>query len=220
MKEKYFNIITYSLLVIYILLGLLISIFTKYNILFKSFYMLLLLLPGISGVLFHKNKTNGLLLIAISIVIMLVIMRIISINKCFIILSCIGIIYIGINVIINNLFIPDRYTFNRDNRFYWSLFSETKDIVSNTKFNGCTIWSIFGSTTLDIYQSKLEDNSVIRVISIFGSTNIVAKENMNIILSSKNILGDSMNYISVKKNNRSKDLYIKSLTILGSLKIR
>ena len=218
--EKKFNIVTFIMLIIYLLVALSLIIFTKINIFFKGWYLLLLLIPSISRLFFYKNKVNSIASLLTIITIYLTIIKKIEFNKCFIILICIGIITIGINIIINSIFVPDYYTFNRDTRFYWSLFSETKEVVSNVNFNGCTIWSIFGSTTLNLYQSKLEDNSVINVISIFGSTNIMVKENTNIILKSINIIGDSKNLVPENNNKKSKNLIIRSKTIFGSFRVR
>ena len=218
--EKKFNIVTFILLDLYIITALILSLCTKINIFFKGWYLLLILIPCISRLLFYKSRINSLMALASIIVVYLTIINKLEFNKCFIILICIGIITIGMNVVINSIFVPDYYTFNRDTRFYWSLFSETKEVVSNVKFNGCTIWSIFGSTTLNLYQSKIEDNSVIKVVSIFGSTNVMVKENTNIILKSINIFGDSKNLVPESKNKKSKNVYIKSKSIFGSFRVR
>ena len=220
MFEKVFNIIVSICFIIYLVIALLFSLIGNVNILFKGWYLLLLLIPSISGLLFHKNKLSNMLLILVTVTIYLTIVKVFSINKCFIILACLGIIYIGIDIVVSNLFVPNRYSFNRSGRFYWSLFSETKDIVSNTNFDGGTIYSFFGTTTLDIYQSKLDDNSVIKVISIFGSSNIIVPENSNVILSSTNIIGDSRIMVKNKANKKAKNIYVNSITLLGSLKIR
>ena len=220
MFEKIFNVTTQILFIIYIIVALVLKIFTSYNLFFKGWYLLIILIPSISALLFHKNRLNSLLIIGIIITVYLTISKVLGINKCFIILACLGIIYLGLNIIISNLFIPKIYTFNKNNRFYWSLFSETRDVVSNTTFNGGTIWSIFGSTTLDLSQSRIEDYSVIKVISIFGSSNVVIPSSVNVLLNSINILGDSKNMITSEKNKKNNDVYIKSITILGSLKLR
>ena len=103
--EKKFNIVTFILFDLYVLIALILMLFTKINIFFKGWFLLLFLIPGISRLLFYKNKSNSLMGILDIITIYLTLINVLDFNKCFIILICIGIITIGLNIIINNIFI-------------------------------------------------------------------------------------------------------------------
>ena len=70
-------------------------------------------------------------------------------------------------------------------------------------------------------NTKIEKNSTLKVLSIFGETEIFLPDNVEVITSSSNILGGTENLrktdTSSKKTNK---IYIETLSILGNTRIR
>lgn len=139
---------------------------------------------------------------------------------CFIIITSLAIIYIGINIIKNILFIPNYETTNSEINFYNTILGEDIEKLNNILFTGCTIWTIFGTMTLDLTNAKIEEDCFIKVFNLFGSTNIITDNNIDIIKNGKTIIGDSNNIKDNKTRKKNKTLRIKSLNILGSLKVK
>ena len=96
----------------------------------------------------------------------------------------------------------------------------TEEKVEN-KFSGGNTKVVFGYLSLDLRNTKIEKNSTLKVLSVFGETEIFLPENVEVITSSSNILGGAENLrktdTTSKKNNK---IYIETLSILGNTRIR
>lgn len=218
MKEKILNITLYIEYIIYIIVALILKFVFKQNILFKGWYLIIFIIPILTNIIFRKKKINNILLLIALICIEICILNIININRLFIILLSLAIIYVSINIISNILSIKN-YNESIDVTFYHTLFGEDYEKLNNIEFKGCNIWSIFGSTTLDLVNAKIEDNAVIKVFNLLGSTNIITKDDINIIKNGKTIIGESKNTKDNKTRKKNKTILIENKTILGSLRI-
>ncbi len=220
MKEKILNITLYIEFFIFIIVGTVLKLTTKINILFNGWWLIIIMIPLLSNILFRKNRINSFLILLIVTSFLLYFLKVIDLNKCFIIIACLAIIYIGINIIKNILFTPNYETTNNDINFYNTILGEDIEKLNNVTFNGCTIWTLFGNMTLDLVNAKIEEDSFIKVFNLFGSTNIITDDNIDIIKNGKTIIGDSNNLKNNKTRKKNKILKIKSLNILGSLKVK
>ena len=110
--EKIYNVITAILFSIYALIALIFVLFLpKYNILFPGWWTLIIIIPSLGSLLFQHNKGTSLYLLILGVCLLLMNLQILSFNKCFTILICLAIIFIGINIVKTTLKIPNNVWF-------------------------------------------------------------------------------------------------------------
>lgn len=220
--EKIYNVVTAILFSVYALIALIFVLFLpKYNILFSGWWTLIIIIPSLGSLLFQHNKGTSLYLLILGICILLTNLQILNFNKCFTILICLAIIFIGINIVKTTLKIPNKKDSNtKFVPFYYAFLGSTEEKVEN-KFSGGNTKVVFGYLSLDLKNTKIEKNSTLKVLSIFGETEIFLPDNVEVITSSSNILGGTENLrkadTSSKKTNK---IYIETLSILGNTRIR
>lgn len=220
MKEKIFNTIIATSLITYAITAILTSIIKDVNIFFKGWWTLIFILPALGMLLFQSNKKSSLFIIILGIIVFLTMNKLLTINKCFIILLSLVIIFLGINIIEVTFRIPkkkkstEKYLPN-----YYAIFGSVEE-KNSTKFVGGRVHSIFGQVFLDLTNAKIENESTIKVLSIFGSSEIVLPKNVEVITSSKSTLGSDENYQSTNSRGRKNKVYIESVNILGSTKLK
>ena len=220
MKEKIFNTIIATALITYAITAILTSVIKDVNIFFKGWWTLIFILPAIGMLFFQRNKKSSLFIILVGIIILLGVYKVLTINKCFIILLSLVIIFIGINIIQITFRIPKKK--NTAEKYlpnYYAIFGSA-DEKNSTNFSGGRIHSIFGQVILDLTDSKIEDGSTIKLLNIFGSSELLLPRNVEILSSSKSTLGSSENYKSSKSRGRRSKVYIESVNILGGTKVK
>ena len=219
--EKIYNVGTATIFSIYALIALILTIFLpKYNIFFSGWWTLFIILPSLGSVLFYKNKLTSLYVLTIGILILLGCNDILSLNKCFTILLCLGIILIGISIIKSTIKIPQKKDSNTKYvPFYYTILGATEEKCI-TPFEGGTVKVCFGHLILDLSNAKITNNSTLNVTSIFGTTELILPEEVEAITNNVNVLGGTENLKNVAKSKNKKKLYIESMSILGSTKIK
>lgn len=219
--EKIYNVSTAIIFSIYALIALILTvILPKYNIFFNGWWTLLLIIPSLGSLFFQNNKGFSLYTLITGILLLLSSNNIFSFKKCFTILLCLAIIFIGINIIKVTLKIPEKKSGNiKYVPFYYTLFGSTEEKVE-TKFQGGYTKLVFGYLCLDLRNAKIEKNSTLKVLSIFGETDILLPENVEVITTNTNILGGTENLKDSTQTKKSSKLYIESISILGNTRIK
>lgn len=218
--EKIYNIVAATAFSTYAFIALIFTIFIpKYNILFNGWWALMIIIPALGSVLFHRNKGVSLYMLILGILLILTCNKVIPFNKCFTILVCLGIIFIGINIVKATIKVPERKDSNtKIVPFYYAFLGSTDESVT-TNFNGCSTKVIFGYLGLDLRNAKIENNATIKVLSVFGETELLLPSNIEVITSNTNILGGTEHLKNTQEKTKNK-IYIESISILGSTRIK
>lgn len=220
--EKTYNIIIASIISIYAFIELIFVIFIpKYSILFPGWWTLIIMLPSLGNILFQRNKASSLYIFIIGLLLLLVSFDILTIKKCFTILICLGIMFIGISIIKTTLKIPEKKnSIIKYVPFYYTFLGSTEEKVT-TSFVGGTTKVLVGYLLLDMRNAQIEDNATLKVTSIFGTTEIYLPENIEVVTNNTNILGGTENLKqSTTNKKKQKKIYIESVSIFGSTKIK
>lgn len=219
--EKIYNIIVAITISTYALIEIIFLIFLpKYNILFPGWWTFIIMLPSLGNLLFQRNKASSLYIFLIGLLLLLFSLEIISLNKCFTILLCLGIIFLGIDIIKTTFKIPEnKKSIIKYIPFYYTCLGSTEEKVT-TKFVGGTTKVLAGYLLLDLREAKIEDNSTLKVSSIFGTTEIYLPDNLEVVTNNTNILGGTENLKQVDKKTNKKKIYVESISIFGSTKLR
>ena len=219
--EKIYNISSSILYITYITIALILYLkLPKYNIFFPGWWTLILIIPSLGSLLFQNNKGFCLYTLIMGILLLLSSNSIITYNKCFTILICLAIIFIGIDIIIVTLRIPEKKKSNTKYiPFYYAFFGSTDEKVES-KFIGGYTKLVFGHLSLDLSSAKIEKNSTLKVLSVFGETEIILPSNIEAITTNTNILGGTENLKNSSSSKKSNNIYIESISILGNTKIK
>lgn len=219
--EKIYNIITGTLFSIYALVALILTIFLpKYNIFFDGWWTLFIILPSLGSLLFYRNKLTSLYTLTIGILILLGCNDVIGLKKCFTILLCLGIILLGINIVKATIKIPAKKDSNTKYvPFYYAILGATEEIIA-VPFDGGTVKVCFGHIILDLSSAKITHNSTLNVVSIFGTTELILPSDVEVVNKNTNIIGGTENLKTPSKSKNKKKIYIESMSILGSTKIK
>lgn len=219
--EKIYNISTAILISIYSLIAIILVIaMPKYSIFFPGWWTLLIIIPSLGSLLFQNNKGFSLYTLLASILILLSCNSILSLKKCFTILICLAIIFIGINIIKVTIKAPAKKDSNNKYiPFFYAVLGSTEERIES-KFSGCYTKLIFGYLGLDLRNAKIEKNSTIKVLSIFGETEILLPENTELITTSTNILGGTENLKTNASSKKTTKIYIESISVLGNTRIK
>ena len=221
MKEKIYNITISLICCIYAITTLVLLIIQpKYNLLFPGWWTFIIIFPALGNILFQSNKVSGTYMLISGILLLLANLEIITFIKCFTILVCLGIIILGINIIKITLNLPtNRKDTNKTLPIFYTIFGATEELASTTLSEGGKVIAICGATTIDMKNSKLKRDIVIKTKSVLGTVELLFPDNVEVISNSKNILGESLNYKKTEEKNKIK-IYVDSTSILGSTKIK
>ena len=125
----------------------------------------------------------------------------------------------SIDIIIVTLRIPEKKKSNTKYiPFYYAFFGSTDEKVES-KFSGGYTKLVFGHLSLDLSSAKIEKNSTLKVLSVFGETEIILPSNIEAITTNTNILGGTENF-KKSSSKKSNNIYIDSISILGNTKIK
>lgn len=222
MKEKVWNIMVAIGMIIYALVAILLLIVADKNIFFDGWWTLILILPACGSLLFQSNKRSSFFILLVGIDLLLTCLKVLTVNKCFIILLSLVIIFIGLNIIFVTLNKPAKKDgIIKNVPLYYAIFGVIEEYLPMVKFDGGRIISLFGSSVIDFTNTKIENNANLKVKSIFGSSEIVLPENVEVVSKNINILGGTENYKqNHNKRGRKIRLYVDSFSLFGSFKIR
>lgn len=98
-------------------------------------------------------------------------------------------------------------------------FAEQKVSKDDEDFRGVSLDSVFGSIVLDLRNSRISNEAVIKASSIFGGIEIILPTNVNVKVKATPIFGGVSNKISNKKENQN-TLYIDAFCMFGGVDIK
>lgn len=219
MKERVFNLILCGVTLIYFVLAIMLYIlFPKYNIFFDGWWVLIILIPSLSNLIFAHHKLHSLYFLLVSIFIYLSIYNVID-NKLFLLLTVsMAVILLIIGFIIDIVRGPNKKDTSKSVPIYTTIIGVGEEIIK-TDFDGGFISTIFASNIIDLRNAKISNKSTIVTKTIFGSTEILLPDNFDVEMDNVNILGETENIKNSSKKNKNK-IYIESTSILGSTKIK
>lgn len=225
MKEKIYHVIISIFLFIVgiLIIGNAFSIW-KFNVFFKGWWALFIIIPALESFLFQNGKSASFYALLLGVGIILYNQEIINFDILWKTLLACFIVLIAINLFIS-IFRKDKVVKarNRSVPLYVGIFGEADEKVINDNFEGCTCISLFGSVDLDLSDLKLKDDIYIKTKSIFGGVDIFLPEGVNVITSGISILGGTENKVkksSSKEKKKVVNVYIESFCLFGGAEIK
>ncbi len=188
------------------------------NSFFNGWWSLYIIIPSIINLIRGGSLLSSLTTIIIGVLLLFCSLNIINWSFIYKIVIPIVILYIFISLIVSykkKIDIPKAS--GNDNTLNAVLSG--RDEVISSKFNGTRCISIFGGIDLDISKTKINKDTIIKCVSIFGQTNIKTPTNVSIKTSGIKIFGGVTNK-TLGRGDKKPTLYIKYVCIFGGVNIR
>ena len=209
--------------VVLILIGIIFALnafnVTNINIFFKGWWTLFIIVPCFIDLFTKKDDefTGNIIGIIVGVLLLLAVRDIIDFELILKLLVPIILILIGLSFIfkdrIRNIKIPKN---NSDSEYFGTFsYQEINDI---TNFSGTSLNAIFGGIKLDLRNSKIKKDSVIKASAIFGGITIIVPEDYQVVVKSSSIFGGVDN--KCNKNDGTKNIiYVDALCLFGGISI-
>ncbi len=221
MKEKIFNI-GLSLLLISLGLVLLGDVIGLYSVgkFFNGWWTIFIMVFAILGIGCKESTLSYGYILGIGIVLLLVMLRKISVNKAFVILFALFVIFVGIYIAYLILWKNKRKKVkNSYSQLYTSILGSIDDKFGNIKYNDGKVIAFLGIVELDLRDVKFNKSNEINLSCVCGSITLIMPSDVDIKLNCKNILGSTESG-KIKKGKGNVVVNINSKCVLGSIEIR
>ncbi len=225
--KKFKNIVIGLIIVILGILLLLrsLGVIDNFNIFFKGWWTLFIIIPAIVGLITDQDKSGNLIALVIGVLLLLGVRDIIDFDLMWKLLVPIILIIIGLSIIFKDLFKTNvknemKEIDMKDSQNYTSTFSAQNFKVANEEFKGCDMNAIFGGIDLDLRNAKFKNDTKIKMCCVFGGIDLFLPEDINVKIVSTSIFGG----IDDKRKNISEDskhtIYIEAICIFGGVDIK
>lgn len=213
------------LIIIGIILGLNALNITNINLFFDGWWTLFIIIPSFIGLFNEKeNKTSNLIGLGIGIALLLAAQDFIQFEIVFKLIVPFVLITIGLSFLFSDKtkkqIVDKLNNVNKNNlENIVATFSEQKINKDEDNFKGANLDAIFGGITLDLRNTKLEKEIIIKASSIFGGIDILLPSDVNVQVKATPIFGGVSNKIKNHKEN-NKTIYIDAFCLFGGVDIK
>lgn len=196
------------------------------DIFFDGWWTLFIIVPCFIGIITEENKLENIIGLIIGIGLLLWRRDVIEIGRLWKLIVPIILILVGISCIfkgkIDKKIESEIQKINKTNdNNYCTVFSGQEVNLSDEKFDGANLTSVFGGIDLDLRNAKINSDTVIDVKCVFGGADILVPDNVKVKISSSSFFGGVDNK---KKNiddqNKKYTLYIKATCVFGGVDIK
>ena len=196
------------------------------DIFFDGWWTLFIIVPCFIGIITEKDKLGNIIGLIIGIGLLLWRRDVIEIGMLWKLIVPIILILVGISCIfkgkIDKKIESEIQKINKTNdNNYCTVFSGQEVNLSDEKFDGANLTSVFGGIDLDLRNAKINSDTLIDVKCVFGGADILVPDNVKVKISSSSFFGGVDNK---KKNiddqNKKYTLYIKATCVFGGVDIK
>lgn len=214
------------LIIVGIILGLKALGIFEFNIFFKGWWTLFIIIPCFIGIIKHESKAGSIIGLIIGIMLLLDVRDVIDTDLFWKLIIPMIFVVIGISMIFKNSIsegirkeISELDT-NENKNYLTATFGEQSMSYDKEVFTGSVINAIFGGVKLNLRNCKIKEDVVINTTSIFGGVDILVPDDINIKLISTNIFGGVDNKVKREVNPKFKTIYINATNIFGGTDIK
>ena len=196
------------------------------NIFFDGWWTLFIIVPCFIGIITEKDKLGNIIGLIIGIGLLLWRRDVIGIGMLWKLIVPIILILVGISCIfkgkIGKKIESEIQKINKTNdNNYCTVFSGQEVNLSDEKFDGANLTSVFGGIDLDLRNAKINSDTLIDVKCVFGGADILVPDNVKVKISSSSFFGGVDNKKKkIDDQNKKYTLYIKAICVFGGVDIK
>ncbi len=220
MKEKWKKILlAITLIVLGIIVGLNSLEITSINIFFDGWWTLIIIIPSLIGVIDDKD-TGSLVMLLVGILLLLNARGIFVLNVLWKLIIPIILVFMGINVLRNDVFSKSAKKLENVNKkaVYNASFS-TKNNVVKEDVEALSVEAIFGENTIDLRNIEIKEDIYIKALAMFGEVKIITPKDQSIKLNANKFFGSVQNNNKNIVDENKKIININASAIFGEVDI-
>lgn len=198
---------------------------TSIEIFFDGWWTLFIIVPSLVGLFTGHDKTSNIIGLLIGTFLLLVCQNILDFDILWKLAVPVIIAVIGIKMIFGGIgrnrgFIKSMEANGNDIKTGFAAFSGQDINFDNEIFKGAEFTAVFGGIKCDLRNAVFEGDTVINACCIFGGTDILLPDNVNIKVNSNSLFGG----IDNKKHQNSSDnqytVYLNGTCIFGGVDVK
>lgn len=220
MKEKWKKILlAITLIVLGIIVGLNSLEITSINIFFDGWWTLIIIIPSLIGVIDDKD-TGSLVMLLVGILLLLNARGIFVLNVLWKLIIPIILVFMGINVLRNDVFSKSAKKLENVNKkaVYNASFS-TKNNVVKEDVKALSVEAIFGENTIDLRNIEIKEDIYIKALAMFGEVKIITPKDQSVKLNANKFFGSVQNNNNNIVDENKKIININASAIFGEVDI-
>ena len=197
------------------------------DLFFDGWWTLFIIIPCTIGLITDKEKTAPLIGLIVGVLLLLACQKVIGFDLFWKILIPIIIILCGLKIIFRTIFggkICENFDelskkIEKDGTVT-AIFSGQNLNSNDQEFKGSNLQAIFGSIELDLRGAIIKEDVVIEATAIFGGIEIIASDDINVVLKSNSVFGGADNKKDGLKKEKKHTVYVNATCIFGGLDIK
>lgn len=197
----------------------------EFNIFFKGWWTLFIIVPSVIGIIKGKGLFGNLLGLFMGVVLFLNSNDIISSKLIWDLMLPTILVIIGLSLIFKHNSLNKvssrikKLSEDKEAVEYAVTFGQQM-LVLNENVGNLKLNSIFAEFRLDLTHATLKEDIVIESSAIFGSILILVPENVNVEVKPTSIFGATTNKVMKKDEKKQKTIYIDSTCLFGGVEIK
>lgn len=215
------------LVAIGVLFGLKALDIIDFDIFFDGWWTMILIIPGVIGLISGKDKTGSVISLFVGVVLFLASRDIISFATLWKLIIPVVIIIIGLSLIFKDVFNKNaREAVKKLNsrgapvKQCTATFSEQKVIYSEESVYGAELNAVFGAVSCDLRNSFISEDIVVNVCAIFGGIKVFVPDNVNVEICTTPVFGGVTNNVSRPFASGLPTVFINGTCVFGGVDIK
>ena len=214
------------LVLLFIIIGIVVLLnsleVVNINLFFDGWWTLFIIIPSFIGLFNDEDKTGNIIGLIVGILLLLMARDIISLGMLIKLFFPLILIVIGLNILFKetiNSKINEKIDCKSKNLEHITATFGEQNVLVDEKYQGSNIDAIFGGVKLDLTESILDKETVIKASAIFGGITIILPKDVSVKIKATPIFGGVSNKY---QNNKDSDkiIYIEALALFGGVDIK
>ncbi len=198
---------------------------TSIDIFFDGWWTLFIIVPSAIGLFTNHDKTANIIGLLIGTFLLLICQNILDFDIMWKLIVPVIIAVIGVKMIFGGIgrnrgFIKCGEANGGDIKTGFAAFSGQDIRFDNEVFRGAEFTAVFGGIKCDLRNAIFEGDTVINACCIFGGTDILLPDNVNIKVNSNSLFGGIDNKKHQNANDNQYTVYLNGTCIFGGVDVK
>ena len=198
---------------------------TSIDIFFDGWWTLFIIVPSAIGLFNNHDKTANIIGLLIGTFLLLICQNILDFDIMWKLIVPVIIAVIGVKMIFGGIgrnrgFIKCVEANGGEIKTGFAAFSGQDIRFDNEVFRGAEFTALFGGIKCDLRNAIFEGDTVINACCIFGGTDILLPDNVNIKVNSNSLFGGIDNKKHQNSNDNQYTVYLNGTCIFGGVDVK
>lgn len=201
-----------------------------FDIFFKGWWTLFIIIPGVIGLITDKHKFGNLFMIAIGVILLLTQQEVFGWDVAWKVIVAAVLVLGGLALIFRSIFqkkvseeIEEQVKKNRKNgkvESQTAIFSGNDRVYNKEEFEGSDIVAVFGGASLDLTKATIKKDVVVKAFALFGGVDIIVPDDICVKSNSGFIFGGIADERKAIADKGKHMLYLDAAGGFGGVTVR